>query len=384
MFGRSIVSIAAAVPFACLVLSALYALPLLHVAANRIVVGSPVYASGVLEIGIHLAAVLSVVATGLLAWTQTRVAALAALTLAIAAFGLLVLVLASGASDLVAGRPPATRAGLATGAWLALLLLAAGIGLALRRTRVPGLGPAIFVLMFGSLVLAGRAGAFEGLSLAVEYRARRETVIEATLQHLVLSGGAVALALLCAIALSLWRRGQGIVEILVGGVQVIPAIALFGGLVALTSGLLRAVPSLREFGLSPLGPGPALVGIGAYLLLPLWRGIATALRSTEPAIIDAATAMGLTPAQVLARVRLPLGAPILIGALRVAVVQSLGLATLGALVGAGGLGQIVFDGMAQFAPDLILLGAIPIVALSLAAERALGSAEVLARRRWRA
>lgn len=80
---------------------------------------------------------------------------------------------------------------------------------------------------------------------------------------------------------------------------------------------------------------------------------------------------------------MPLGAPILIGALRVAAVQSLGLATLGALIGAGGLGRIVFDGMAQFAPDLILLGALPIVALSLATERALGLAEDAARRRWR-
>lgn len=73
----------------------------------------------------------------------------------------------------------------------------------------------------------------------------------------------------------------------------------------------------------------------------------------------------------------------MIGALRVATVQGLGLATLGALIGAGGLGRIVFDGMAQFAPDLILLGALPIIALSLCAERALSLAEDAARWRWR-
>ncbi|GJE42369.1 Glycine betaine uptake system permease protein YehY [Methylobacterium soli] len=230
------------------------------------------------------------------------------------------------------------------------------------------------------LIVAGRAGAFDGLSLAVELRARRDTVLDAILQHALLSGGALVLGVLGAGLLALWRRGQGFVEMLVGGIQVVPAVALLGGLVALASGLLHAVPVLRAAGLSALGPFPALVGIAAYLLLPLWRGLRLALRAPDAATLDAATALGLTPGQVLARVRLPIGAPILIGALRVAAVQSIGLATLGALVGAGGLGQVVFDGMAQFAPDLILLGAIPVIGLSLAVESGLSRVERAVRR----
>lgn len=93
-------------------------------------------------------------------------------------------------------------------------------------------------------------------------------------------------------------------------------------------------------------------------------------------------AMGLTRRQSLLRIRLPLGTPILIGALRVASVQGIGLATLGALVGAGGLGGIVFEGMAQFAPDLILLGAVPVIGLSLLVERGLSLLEDRARQRW--
>ncbi|WP_232631942.1 ABC transporter permease subunit, partial [Methylobacterium sp. Leaf118] len=165
-------------------------------------------------------------------------------------------------------------------------------------------------------------------------------------------------------------------------VQVIPAVALFGGLVAAASALLAAAPVLRDLGLSALGAGPGLVGIAAYLLLPLWRGLQGALRAPDPAALDAARALGLAPRQILMGVRLPLGAPLLIGGLRVAAVQAIGLATLGALVGAGGLGRIVFDGMAQFAPDLILLGAGPVIALSLTAERALSGLEAAARRRW--
>jgi osmoprotectant transport system permease protein len=106
------------------------------------------------------------------------------------------------------------------------------------------------------------------------------------------------------------------------------------------------------------------------------------LRAADPATIDAAAAIGLTRRQILLGVRLPLGAPILVAALRVASVQSIGLATLGALVGAGGLGSMVFDGMAQFAPDLILLGALPVIGLSLIVERGLSMLEGRARLRW--
>jgi len=108
-------------------------------------------------------------------------------------------------------------------------------------------------------------------------------------------------------------------------------------------------------------------------MLPLQRGLDAAWRAPDRDTLDAARGLGLSPGQIVLRVRLPVGAPALIGGLRVACVQAIGLATLGALVGAGGLGRLVFDGMAQFAPDLILLGAIPIVALSLLAEMLLSA-----------
>ena len=315
---------------------------------------------------------------------RTRGRSLAALGLLAGGLALLGLGLAAGASELLVGRPSAARASLASGAWGAILMLGASLGFAARGARQPGLGLAATAGLLGFALVAAQAGAVHDLSLAVEFRARRELVTSALQQHLVLSGGALMLAVGATLAVSLWRRGQGFVEMVASGIQVVPAVALFGGLVALTSGALTAMPALRGLGFSALGTGPALVGIAAYLLLPLWRGWAGAMRAPDAAVLDAATAIGLTPGQILARVRLPLGAPILLGALRVAAVQSLGLATLGALIGAGGLGQVVFDGMAQFAPDLILLGALPIVALSLAVERALSLAEAQARRRWRA
>ena len=372
--------------FAAAFLGAVYGLPLLRLAKNRLVVGEPVFAldgaGTVAGFGPEIEAVAALVlGAALLARTgRTRIGIGGATALLALALALLVLALGNTAEDLLAGEPPAARAGLASGAWAGVALLVGGLAYLSGRMALPGGGAALAVAFLAFVALAGWAGALGSLSLAVEFAARGGAVGEAVVRHLALSGGAVLLAACGAVLLSLWRRGQGLVAILVGGIQVVPAVALLGALVALASGLLRAVPSLREAGFSALGPAPALVGIAAYLLLPLWRGLALALAAPDPATLDAAKALGLTPRKILFQVRLPIGANILIGALRVACVQAIGLATLGALVGAGGLGGIVFDGMAQFAPDLILLGAIPIVALSLAVERTLSLIEDRLRR----
>lgn len=383
MWRRRTLILTAGLGWICGLALCLVAFPVLLIAANRLVVGAAV--AGPEGLGPWLGAILTAGALGalLLALGNGRPAALIALLLFGSAVLLLALGLGAGAERAMAGQPPAARASLGAGSWGAAMLLAGAMGLSIQRSRVPGLGILVPVALLGGLGLAGHRGAFDALSLAVEYAARREQVNAALLQHLGLAAGAILLACLVTLVLSLWRRGQGLIEAIVAGIQVVPAVALLGALVALVSGLLRAAPILRDLGLSALGAGPASIGIAAYLLLPLWRGLGTALHAPDPAILDAARGLGLTPRQILLRLRLPLGAPILIGALRVAMVQSLGLATLGALIGAGGLGRIVFDGMAQFAPDLILLGALPIVALSLGAERALSFAEEAARRRWR-
>ncbi|MCJ2045044.1 hypothetical protein MKK58_10975 [Methylobacterium sp. J-078] len=374
----------AGIAWTCALALALFALPVLSIAENRLALGRPVL--GAQALGWSVGPILALGVAGLVVPSRQAAGLRAGLAVAALAFAILVLAagLGRGAMQALAGLPPAARASLGSGAWLALALLAGGLGLAVRRAHAPWLGPATVVALLLGVGLMARSGAFDALSLAVEYAARRETVNAAIGEHLALSGAALALALAGAVLLSLWRRGQGVVAILLSGIQVVPAVALLGGLVALTGGLLRAAPALRDLGLSALGAVPAIVAIAAYLLLPLWRGLALALRSPDAATLEAAGALGLTPAQALFGVRLPLGAPILVAALRVAAVQAVGLATLGALVGAGGLGRIVFDGMAQFAPDLILLGAIPVIALSLGAETGLSRIEAAARRRWHA
>ncbi len=363
-------------------LACLFGVPLLHLAENRLVTGAPIYAAGALGVWTWPVAVCAASGLGLLGVRREGIASFVAIALLSDALLLLLAGLGQGASGLIQGHPPASRARLAEGAWLAMVGLACGLAAASGRLKIPAMGWLALTALVAGLALLLRAGTLDGLSLVVEARARLDEVREGTVQHLGLAGAGFLLAVTLVLSLAPLRRGRGGIDLLVSGLQVVPAVALLGGLVALLSALLAAVPALRSVGLAALGPGPAVVGIAAYLLLPLRRGWEAALASPDRDALDAAQALGLDRRQVLTGLRLPLGASILIGACRVAAVQALGLATLGALVGAGGLGRLVFDGMAQFAPDLILLGALPIIALSLLCDRLLALAEAAARRRW--
>ncbi|MBB2961588.1 osmoprotectant transport system permease protein [Methylobacterium sp. R2-1] len=366
---------------ATLLPAVLLLLPLLHVAPNRLVTGVPVAATDALEAWLWPTVALAAIGLGLLAVGRGKAAAGIAGLACLGALALLLAGLGAGAAELIAGKPLATRARLASGAWIGITVLIGALSLAAQRARLP-VGVTSAAAVVGLLTFLWNAGSLDALSLAVELRGRSDTLATAIRDHLVLALGALALAACLTGGLALWRRGRGAVELTVSGLQIVPAVALLGGLVAALSTLLAAAPSLRGYGLSALGSTPALTGVAAFLLLPLWRGQQAARRAACPGHLDAARALGLTRRQILATIRLPLGAPLLVDGMRVAAVQALGLATLGALVGAGGLGTLVFDGMAQFAPDLILLGALPIIVLSLATEAALDGLEAALRRRW--
>ena len=342
--------------------------------------GEPIGAAHALGPTAHALALLVAVAA---AWrgVSDRVAPVL-LTLGIAA--------ALGATGLAAtrlleGRPPAARAMLGSGFWLALG--AACLMLALRaRARGPGWRswwPAAALAV--ALAMLWRWGALDALSLAVEYRARADLVHAAALRHLALSAAALGLAAVLAVPLGWWAfrsvRAEAAIGGALNGVQVVPALALFGLLIPLLSAVLGAAPRLRAAGLEAIGATPALLAVSAYAALPLWRAVVAGLGAADPAAVAAARAMGMTEGRIAAEVRVPLGLPVFAAGLRVAAVQCIGLATLGGLVGAGGLGAIVFEGMAQFAADLILVGALPIVGLALLADALLRDLEARAGRR---
>ena len=150
-------------------------------------------------------------------------------------------------------------------------------------------------------------------------------------------------------------------------VQTIPSIALFGILMAPLAALAAAVPLAAALGIRGIGTAPAMIALFLYSLLPVVANTVVGLGRVSPAAVEAARGMGMTRWQILRGVELPLALPVILTGIRIVLVQNIGLVAVAALIGAGGLGAFVFQGIGQTAIDLVLLGAIPTVALAFSA-----------------
>jgi len=146
-----------------------------------------------------------------------------------------------------------------------------------------------------------------------------------------------------------------------------------------TANVIQTIPSLALFGF--LLPTPwlgeradrlAILALTLYALLPIIRNTYTGIRGIDPAIIESGRGMGLTPSQLLFQVELPLAMSVILSGIRIAVVISVGLATIAAAIGAGGLGEFIFRGLAMVDNRVILAGAIPAAILALSADVAVG------------
>ncbi|HEV2548595.1 MAG TPA: ABC transporter permease [Stellaceae bacterium] len=227
------------------------------------------------------------------------------------------------------------------------------------------------VLCLALATLLG-AGSLAQLSLLREYAAHRDLFAAALLRHALI----VALALLPAVLLGVplgiaaerRQRVRGVLFPLLNLIQTIPSIALFGLLIAPLSALAAAVPVLGAAGIGGVGVAPAVIALMLYSLLPVARGAAAGLASVPAAAVEAARAIGMTARQVLWRVEMPLALPVILAGLRIAAVQAIGLTAVAALIGAGGFGAIIFQGLFANALDLVLLGIVPMVALALAVD----------------
>ena len=190
-------------------------------------------------------------------------------------------------------------------------------------------------------------------------------ILRATLEHVVLVlvsvGFATAVGVPLGVALTRRPTWQRPVLGAANVVQTIPSLALFGLLIP-----------LPFFG---IGTRTALVALTLYALLPILRNTVTGIATIDPALREAAVGMGMTNRQLLRRLELPLAASIILAGIRVATVIGVGLATIAAPIGAGGLGTLVFSGVASLDNTRILAGAVPAAVLALAADAALGALE---------
>ena len=274
------------------------------------------------------------------------------------------------ASRLLEGEAPFARVSLGVSVWMTLA--AAYIVISAARQRLDN-SPAWrnLVSWTGLLILISFliAGWFDDLSVIKEFSGREERFMQELLHHVFLVGTGVTVGTILGVLLGIWakrnKRAEGPVFFISNITQTIPSLALFGLLIAPLSALSFAFPVLREIGIRGVGNTPAIIALIIYSLLPIVRNTYVGLRQIDPAVIDAGLGMGMSRSQVFRRIEVPLAAPLVLEGIRTASVQSVGLAAVAALIGAGGLGWFIFQGLGQAATDLILLGAIPIVVLAL-------------------
>jgi osmoprotectant transport system permease protein len=188
-------------------------------------------------------------------------------------------------------------------------------------------------------------------------------VLELTLEHLWLVGVSTVLAVLIGIPLGiLITRWPALNKPVLGGanvIQTIPSLALFG--------FLLPAPWIGA-----RADRLAILALTLYALLPLIRNTFTGIKGVDPAITEAGRGMGMTDRQILFQVELPLALSVIVAGVRVAAVISVGLATIAAAIGAGGLGEYIFRGLAMVNDSVILAGAIPAAAMALLADVSLG------------
>ncbi|NNG15825.1 MAG: ABC transporter permease, partial [Gemmatimonadales bacterium] len=192
---------------------------------------------------------------------------------------------------------------------------------------------------------------------------QRATLVSLTLRHIYLVGVSLLAAVLVAVPLGLFleRRRRSAESVIRGAglLQTLPSIALLAFMIPLLG----------------IGVWPALTALFLYSIFPILRNTFTGVREAEPAAVEAGTALGMTPGQVLLHVRLPLAAPVVMAGIRTAAVINVGTATLAAFIGAGGLGDPIVAGLALSDTRMILSGALPAALLALGVDGFLALAE---------
>ncbi len=200
-------------------------------------------------------------------------------------------------------------------------------------------------------------------SFFLEHRAE---ILDTTLDHLILVLIAMFFAIAIGVPLGMFIVHRPAVRTLALGVasilQTIPSLALFGFLIP--------IPFIGG-----IGRRTAIVALVLYALLPILRNTYVGLTGIDPAVLEAAEAMGMTNAQILWRVRFPLALAVILAGIRTATVITIGVATIAAAIGAGGLGTFIFRGVAMVSDAVILAGAIPAALLAILADLLLGLLE---------
>ncbi|KSV62996.1 ABC transporter permease [Ensifer sp. ENS07] len=355
---------------AALALGGAFIAPFATFRANRIVAGEVKSVADALPAG-WSAVLLGIVVCAVIV-ALVRSPAYLRLAAAFVALAALALGIGVAATHLTPEANTYARVSPASGFWIMLFafgLLAADALTRLRPAPFVRIVVLAVVLAFASAILL--AGAWDGLSILKEYASRVDTFWAEGRKHVTLALGSLVAATLVGIPLGILchrvtRLRDGLLGVL-NAIQTIPSIALFGILIAPLGWIALHVPGAAAIGIRGIGVAPAFVALFLYSLLPVVANTVVGLAGVPRDANDAARGIGMTDWQRLVGIEFPLAFPVILTGIRIVLVQNIGLATIAALIGGGGFGVFVFQGVGQTAMDLVLLGAVPTVVLAFAA-----------------
>lgn len=344
--------------------------PFVAFRANRIIAGKammlwqvlPAWELAIIGVVLAAAAVMAVM----------RLTPRFRLLIGLAALLALAVAIGDAAQGLTPPGDTISRTSPGTGFWLlalAFALLASDAVARLRLLPVTRIGLLAGIAVAVGLILW--SGLWNDLSVLREYANRKDDFWREAGTHLVLALGSLVAATVVGIPVGIFcervpRLRNAILNVL-NAVQTIPSIALFGLLIAPLAWMAANIPGAAAIGIAGIGTTPALVALFLYSLLPVVANTVSGLDGVPADAEEAARGMGMTRSQRLFQIELPLAFPVILTGIRIVLVQNIGLATVAALIGGGGFGVFVFQGVGQTAMDLVLLGAVPTVALAFVA-----------------
>ena len=345
-------------------------LPFAAFRANRIVLGEPKSIFAALptwEAGLLAIVLLAGIGVALF---RTPILWRAVVSLAVLA--LLFVTIGNAASFLTPSGDKLVRASPGGGFWLLVFAFALLAADAFARMKPnPWLRIATLLLVALGVALLLWSGAWNDLSILKEYANRADAFWREGRTHVALALGSLAAATIAGIPLGILCHRTEVLRApilnVLNVIQTIPSIALFGLLIAPLAWVAANIPGASAIGISGIGTAPAMVALFAYSLLPVVANTVVGLDNVPSAANEAAKGMGMTDWQRLTTVEFPLAFPVILTGIRIVLVQNIGLATIAALIGGGGFGVFVFQGVGQTAMDLVLLGAVPTVAMAFAA-----------------
>jgi osmoprotectant transport system permease protein len=342
-------------------------MPFIIVKANRIAAGKPLLLTQLIAQPIVVALIALLLATALAClFLRNALARLSVATLCIA-----VLLLAIGTVSTAATPVGSASARITPGGtfWVLLAVVGLVISDALVKLQLTPWMRVLSLLLYAALVAGFLvSGSLDSLSIMKEFAIRSDQFWGEAVGHVFLAFGSVAVAIILALPLGIlcfWvPKLRAIVLQVLSLVQTIPSLALFGLLMLPLGYIATHVPLAADLGIRGIGAAPAMIALILYSLLPVVANTVVGLEGVDPAVRDAAAGMGLTRRQILFGIDLPLAFPVILTGIRIVLVQAIGLVTVAALIGGGGFGLFIFQGLGQTAMDLVLLGAVPTVFLA--------------------